>query len=253
MPTRAFTSTIPGPLTLDLRQNSGEIAITVDRTAKHAHVKVSTKATEGAAAEAVEQAEFTESGSRLKVHVPIKGGRGGGVVITGGSNSYVSMGSVSGRVIINGVDVTAAVNAGSGGTVRTEVTIPPDCDVLLDSKAADARIDGGVKSLDYTGSSGNLRAERVGDLDLGLSSGNANISAVTGRLNAVISSGKLRVGAYAGSDGQVVVSSGSADINATSASSGRFSMAVSSGSAHLTGAGHLDVRKRKSSGSIHVS
>jgi hypothetical protein len=223
MPTRTYTSTATGPLTLDLRQNSGEIAITVDPVAKHAHVTVSTEATDGEVAKAVQQATFTESGSRLKVNVPITGGGGGNsVVITGNNFSSISTGG--GRVIINGVDVTA-----------------------------EATINGTLKSLDYTGSSGNLTAQSVGDLDLGLSSGRASIRGVTGRLNAVLSSGSLHISAYAGHDAQVVVSSGSAKVNATPKSSGRFSITVSSGSAHVVGASHLDVRKRKSSGSIHVS
>lgn len=262
-----------GITVLDLTQQTGRIRINASRMTKAITVTVATGADTGPSAEAVNNAIIRESNGRLVVHVEGPAGGGSNIVVSGGGSVVMSSGgSISiggnnfgsinvgrggaGRVIVNGVDVTDAVNAGGGGVpteIETTVTVPATGEVLLSTNSADTVVTGELAVLDYGGASGDLRAETVGELNLSMSSGDAKVGRVDARLTANLSSGALKIGEYAGAEASVSLTSGSAKIGATREASGRFSIGVTSGSARLTGAGHLDVRKRMSSGSIHIS
>lgn len=262
MPTdRSFTTSHTGPTVLDLTQNTGRISISVNPLAKNTTVLVTTEADTGTSADAVTDARFTESGSRLTVNIPTPGGGGGNVVIGGNSvnmsGDSIFVGGGGGRIVVNGVDVTDVVNGGATGTRVTEVVtsiiIPVDSEVLLSTQTATVAVRGELKALDYGGTSGRLDAEVVGELSLSLTSGDARIKNVTRRLEAVLTSGDLAVDRYSGSDGRLTLTSGDATVHATPQSSGRFHIGLTSGDARLTGAGHLDVRKRVTSGRVRVS
>lgn len=261
---RAFASTHPGPITLDLTQHTGRIGIAVNPLAKNTTVTVTTAAEDGPSADGVRDATFTESSGRLAVNVPTPGGNGGGMVISGGnvivggySGSNITVGNSSGPIIINGVDVTDIVNKGSKGGRSTEVVtnviLPAGSEVLLSTHSAKVTVRGTLRALDFGGTSGDLRVESVGDLDVNFTSGDAVIAEVTGRLNANLTSGDLRVDAYSGSEGRVSLTSGDATVRATPLSRGRFHFGMTSGDGRLTGSGHLDVRRRVTSGNLRVS
>jgi hypothetical protein len=254
---RALTSTHSGPITLDLTQHTGRIGIAVNPLAKTTTVTVTTAAEDGPSADGVRDATFTESGSRLTVNVPTSGGNGGGMVISGGNVIVGGYVGGSGRIVINGVDVTDVVNkGGSGGRsteVVTNVVLPAGSEVLLSTHSAKVTVRGTLRALDFGGTSGDLRVESVGDLDVHFTSGDAVIAEVTGRLNANLTSGDLRVDAYSGSDARVALTSGDVAVRATPLSRGRFHIGLTSGDAHITGTSHLDVRRRVTSGNLRVS
>ena len=252
---REFTTTNPGPVHLSLKQKSGKVSIAVDATAYLARVTVSTDADDGPGAEAVEQAKISEIGQHLAVAVLVKGGSGG-VMITGNNYSSINFSGGSGRVIINGVDVTDMVNGGTAGkssTVTTHITLPLGSEVHMEAGTADVTIKGALRVLDYSGTSGTLAADEVGDCTVDLSSGTAQVRQVTKRLDVNLSSGEFTLTAYDGSDARLHASSGNLRLHASKSSSGRLNVGVSSGNATITGAGHLDVRKRCSSGNIRVN
>jgi hypothetical protein len=172
-----------------------------------------------------------------------------------GNNIYV--GNSGGRIVVNGVDVTDVVNgiakSGQSTEIVTNIVLPADSEVLLSTHTATVTVRGELKALDYGGTSGALIAETVGELIVGLTSGDARIQHVTQRLDANLTSGDLVVDRYSGSNGHLTLTSGDATVRATPQSSGRFSVSLTSGDAKLTGASHLDVRRRVTSGRLRVS
>lgn len=255
--THTFSPT--GPITLDLTQASGRIGIAVNPLAKALTVIVTTDSDTGLSADAVRDATFTEAGGRLTVNVPMKGGGGSNITVSGGNvmsfgGGSISVGAGSGSIIINGVDVTEIVNKGSKATeVVTSVVLPAGSEVLLSTHTANVTVRGELRALDYGASSGRLDADTVGEFSMTLSSGDARVKHVTGSLDATLTSGDLVVDSYSGSSARLSLTSGDATVHATSASSGKFNVSLTSGSARITGTGHLDVRRRVTSGNLRVS
>ncbi|MFJ6384677.1 hypothetical protein ACIQI7_32305 [Kitasatospora sp. NPDC092039] len=268
MTTRTHTASA-GPAVLDLTQHTGRITIRVDHAVAQACIAVSTTAETGPVADAVRTTGIEQNGRRITVAVPevpglslstgttvisggdinISGGR-----ISGGLDGFNFFGGVSGRVVINGVDVTETVDGGTApAEIETAVTLPPNSWVRLTTHSATTRAMGPLECLDYSGTSGNLSADEVGDLALTLTSGRATIARVTHRLTATLTSGNLGVHAYDGSDARLTLTSGHAQVAATPTSRGRFSVGLTSGHATLTGTRHLDISRRVTSGYLSVS
>ncbi|MFE4356141.1 hypothetical protein [Kitasatospora sp. NPDC056800] len=265
--TTTRTHTAPaGPAGLDLTQHSGRITIRVDRAATQAGITVSTAAESGPVAEAVRNTGIEQVGQRITVTVPEVPGLSsstGGTIISGGDinisggrvggmDGFNFYGGISGRVIINGVDVTQAVNGGTPAEIETTVTLPPTSWVRLTTRTATTQATGPLEALDYSGS-GTLSADEVGDLTVDLTSGRATVARVTRKLTAVLTSGHLGVHAYDGDDARLTLTSGHAHIAATPASRGRLSVGLTSGHATLTGTRHLDVSRRVTSGYLSVN
>ncbi|MFF2819642.1 DUF4097 family beta strand repeat-containing protein [Kitasatospora cineracea] len=262
-----------GPAVLDLTQPIGRITITVDPAATQASVTVRTTAESGPVADAVRGTRIERSGRCLTVRVPEIPGLvvSGNTVISGGSVTLGDGNSVfnfrggmsgvtfagSGRIVVNGVDVTQAVRDGGGqdtaAEIETTVTLPADSEVRLSTHSAATTVSGHLACLDYGGTSGNLIADQVGDLTLDLTSGSTRINRVTDRLDVVMTSGNLALAAYEGSSARVKLTSGNASIRATPASRGRFAVSLTSGNVTITGARHLDVNRRVTSGCLTVS
>lgn len=240
----------PGPVVLDLTQNAGKVIVTVDERATYPEVVIRTKAKSGPAFDAVRRATIDRDGRRLLVRVSQQGG-GGGTVISGG-NIVINSGG-TGRIIVNGVDVTATVNGGGGGEVETAVVLPKGSWATLRADGS-AVVRGRIERLDYSGSSGALQVDEVDALEIDLSSGSAVVGKVWSKLDIQVSSGSATVAAYSGSDGKVRVSSGTVRVSATPQSRGAFDLRVSSGTLVLTGAQHLDTSARRvASGNLSVS
>ncbi|MFJ1796541.1 DUF4097 family beta strand repeat-containing protein [Kitasatospora griseola] len=265
------THTAPaGPAVLDLTQHTGRITIRVDHTAIQAGVTVRTVAESGPVADAVRRTEIDQVGQRITVAVPQIPGMSsstGTTIISGGdiniSGDHVTfsglpgfnfIGGFSGRVIVDGVDVTQAVNGGAAhAEIETTVTLPPRSWVRLTTRSATTRATGPLESLDYCGTSGTLRADEVRDLTVDLTSGRATVARVTQRLTATLTSGDLGVHAYDGADARITMTSGNARLAATRASRGRLSIGLTSGNATLTGTRHLDVSRHVTSGYLSVN
>ncbi|MGW7445006.1 DUF4097 family beta strand repeat-containing protein [Kitasatospora sp. NPDC054795] len=259
MTTRTHTAPA-GPAVLDLTQHSGRITVRVDRTATQAGITVSTTAESGPVAEAVRNTGIEQTGQRITVTVPEVPGMaisGGDINISGGRFTMGGInfvGGVSGRVVINGVDVTQAVNGGTPpAEIETTIVLPPNSWARLTTHTATTRATGPLESLDYSGTSGILSADEVGDLAVNLTSGRATVARVTRKLNAVLTSGNFGVHAYDGGDARLTLTSGNAHIAATPVSRGRFSIGLTSGNATLTGTRHLDVSRRVTSGYLSVN
>ncbi|MFE2727070.1 hypothetical protein [Kitasatospora sp. NPDC059327] len=239
------THTAPaGPAVLDLTQYTGRITIRVDQAAVRAGITVRVDAESGPAAEAVRGTGIEQSGQRITVTVPEASG-------TAGSGGGITVGG--GRVIIGGVDVTGGFGAGAPAEIETAVALPPGSWVRLTTRTATTTASGALESLDYSGTSGHLVADEVGDLALTLTSGRVTVAHVTRRLDATLTSGHVGVHAYDGGDARLTLTSGHAHIAATPASRGRFSIGLTSGHATLTGARHLDVTRRVTGGHLTVS
>lgn len=244
-----------GPITLDLQQDTGTITIVVDPKATTATVNVSTTDTDGPIADAVRNTRINQAGARLTVRVPEVPSTAGGTVINGRGGVIIT-GGITGRIIVNGVDVTAAArqgNGGQGGDIATTVTLPPGSDAFVNSLSAATIVRGHLEALDYGSSSGSLRADSIGGLDLGMTSGDAHVGVVTTRLNANLTSGNLNVDSYRGREARVNLTSGNARMHATPESSGRLAVGLTSGNGTFTGTSHLDVSRRRSSGYLRVS
>jgi len=260
---RSYTAQHTGPIVLDLRQDTGVVVLSVNPTAQHATATITTSADEGVSADSVNDAKITENGGQLNIAVKTPGGSSGSINIVGGdinfSGSNYNFSSVSmsggGRIIVNGVDVTAAVNAGAKTitTITTTVILPADSEVLLSTKSAEVTVNGELKALDVSNKSGSLTAGTIGDLDADMTSGSLRVGEITGRLNVNMTSGNLGISAYSGTEARINMTSGNASINATPASRGRFSFGMTSGNGRITGTSHLNVRRNVTSGSLHVS
>ncbi|MCX4828737.1 DUF4097 family beta strand repeat-containing protein [Streptomyces sp. NBC_01016] len=260
-----------GPIALDLTMNAGSIRLAVDPTLKQARIVLNTEATSGPSADAIRNTAIRQSGQRVTVRVPDVEGSGAGqttiqvggntMTFSGGNgvsfvggNVYVS-GNRGGRVFINGREVTAnsAGDTSAPTPIEATVYLPARSEAQISTHSADTVVTGELARLDYDGYSGTVTAERVGDLDAGMTSGSLRIGEVTGTLAANLTSGNFTVGAYSGHDARLAMTSGNVRVGATSQSSGRLAVSVTSGNAVVTGAGHLNVRRRVTSGNLHIS
>ncbi|UNO42445.1 DUF4097 family beta strand repeat-containing protein [Streptomyces sp. MST-110588] len=250
-----------GPIALDLTMNAGSIRIAVDPALKQARVVLMTKAASGPSADAIRNTAVSLNGQYLKVRVPdVAGAMGGTTIRVGGSgvqivggNVYVS-GNSGGKVFINGREVTATGPAGSAATpVTATVHLPAKSVALIITDIADTVVTGTLVRLEYDGVSGALAAERVGDLEVTVTSGSVIVNEVTGSLDANLTSGNLSIGAYSGNAARLNLTSGNVQMAATSQATGRLTVSVTSGRARITGTSRLNVRRRVTSGYVHIS
>lgn len=259
-----------GPIALDLTMHTGTIHLAVDPALKQARVELTTDAESGPSADAIRNTDVSLTGQNLAVRVPdtadatagsttvgVNGSTmtfsgGSGVRINGG-NVYVS-GHGRGKVFVNGREVTAD---GPAGPALTPVTLtaylPAGSVAMVSTHSAMTVVTGELARLEYDATSGNLTADRIGDLDATVTSGKVLVSDVTCSLAASVTSGYFSVGAYSGHDARLSLTSGQARMAATSKSSGRMAVGVTSGQAYITGAAHLNVRRRSTSGYVQVS
>lgn len=261
MTTRTIPIETTRPLALDLAMNAGIIRITVSPTAKHGLVTLKADAETGPSADAVRDAIVDLDGQKLKIRVPdtgpnggvtLRGGvafHGGGVVVTG-SMSNVSV--INGRVFSNGREITPSDPVGSP-PVTAEIHLPPQSSAKIMTQSASTDITGSLDRLEYDASSGQLTADRVGDLDAVLASGELVIGQVAGTLDVTLTSGSVNVGAYIGHDARLHLTSGSVRMHTSPEASGKLSVNVTSGYANITGAGHLNIRRRVTSGHVQIS
>lgn len=240
-----------GPVVLDLTQHVGRIFITVSPTAACAEVTVGTTSTDQSSVDMVEGTTFQHSGIRLEIQVPSPSGQGsGGAVFNNISGSVFVGGHISGRVVINGVDMTPG--SSDDPDIETRATLPPGSWVKIDSRSAVTEIRGRLDRLEFGGASGKLSADHAHVLDADISSGSIHVGQVTGEMDVQVSSGSFAVDNYEGSSAKVRISSGSGRASASSSAYGIFDVRVSSGSFNLFGSRNLDVRRRSSSGSVNV-
>lgn len=270
MTERTVSVDTPGPVALDLVMYAGRIRLIAQPTLKQARVVLKTDATSGPSADAIRDTTVVQNGQRVTVRVPDTGGFDGGsttirmgnstmtfsggpgVSIVGG-NIHIS-GHCSGKVFLNGREVTAssAVDASAPTPIEATVYLPARSEAQIGTRIAETVATGELARIDYDGSSGSLTADRVGDLDAVITSGTVTVAAVTSSLAAILTSGVLSIGAYSGRDARVNLTSGSFRMTATPQSSGRLAVNVTSGTAQVTGAGHLNVRRHVTSGHVHI-
>jgi len=269
--TKDYLGKQAGATVLDLYQDCGAVRIRTDPIAKYPAVRLSTDADTGAAAEAVRTTRINEDAQGL--HVSVKGGTTGGMVVTGNGvvssgygsivvggrgivvqgNSFSAVSTGGGRTIVNGVDITDQVNMHQGGQVLTEIVLCYGSSLVLNG-SADIEVEGPVHSVDATIGSGSLHVPgSMDEADIEASSGSVRLGSVRSRMDIRVSSGSVRVKSYEGGSGRVSASSGSFQVACSSASSGKLRASVSSGSGLITGARHLDVKRSVSSGSLRVS
>lgn len=255
MTTRTIPIEATDPVALDLAMNAGIIRITVSPAVKYGYVTLKTDAENGPSTDAVRNATAVLGRQELKIRVPDTGPsggvtfHGGGVVVTG-SMSNVSI--INGRVYSNGREITPGDQVGSP-PVTAEIHLPPQSSAKLMTQSASTEITGSLERLEYDASSGRLTAERVGDLDAALTSGELLVGQVTGTLDVTLTSGSVNVGAYSGHDARLNLTSGNVHLAATAQATGRLSVKATSGSVRVTGAGHLNVRRRVTSGHVQIS
>ncbi|MFI8889250.1 DUF4097 family beta strand repeat-containing protein [Streptomyces paradoxus] len=259
-----------GPIALDLAMNAGSIRVVVDPTLKQARVVLKTEAASGPSADAIRDTTVSLRGQNLTVCVPdVACGMSGSTTIRMGGNTMTFSGGngvqiingnvhvtghAGGKVFINGREVTATGPAGGAVTpISVVVHVPAKSVALISTHTADTVITGTLARLEYDGTSGSLTAERVGDLDATITSGNVIVGDLTGPLDVSLTSGNLAVGAYSGHDARLNLTSGNVRMTATPQATGRLAVSATSGCARITGAGHLNVRRRVTSGYVQIS
>ncbi|MFD9861267.1 DUF4097 family beta strand repeat-containing protein [Streptomyces alboflavus] len=259
-----------GPIALDLTMHTGTIHLAVDPVLKQARVELTTDADAGPSADAIRDTDVSLAGQNLTVRVSDTAGGAAGsttvsvngstVTFSGGRGVRIDGGNIhvsghgGGKVFINGREVTPD---GPAGPALTPITLtaylPAESVALVSTHSAKTVVTGELARLDFDATSGNLTAERIGELDATVTSGKVLVSDVTGSLTANVTSGYFAVGAYSGHDARLTLTSGQARMAATSKASGRMSVGVTSGQAYITGAAHLNVRRRATSGYVQVS
>jgi Putative adhesin len=163
------------------------------------------------------------------------GGGRGTTIISGDNYSSMVIGRVSGRVIVNGVDVTALVNeaGGSAEPLRAVVRVPsgsvldadlgsgevatrgPLAAVRAKTMSADVSCDGETGPLEASTQSGDVTAERVGPVSASTMSGDVAVGGALGTVTASTMSGDVRV--HALQNVSVNASTMSGDIRVTAA------------------------------------
>ncbi|WP_301124750.1 DUF4097 family beta strand repeat-containing protein [Streptomyces cacaoi] len=259
-----------GPIALDLTMNAGSIRINVDPKLTRASVVLKTEATSGPSVDAIRDTAMSLQGQNLKVRVPnVAGGMNGSTIVQVGGNTmtfsggngvsivggnvYVG-GHVSGKVFVNGREVTPDSPAEDAATPITAVVhLPAGSLALLKTHTAKTVVNGELARLEYDATSGSLTAERIGELDATITSGSITVGDVTESLDVSLTSGNFATGAYSGKDARLTLTSGNARLAATPQSSGRLAVNATSGCAQVTGAAHLNVRRRVTSGYVQVS
>ncbi|MDH6434757.1 hypothetical protein M2158_003234 [Streptomyces sp. SAI-144] len=270
MTERSIPVDVVGPIALDLTMNTGSIRVVVDPALKQARMVLTTEATSGPSADAIRDTTVSLTGQNLRVSVPdMAGGIGGSTTIrvggntmtfSGGNGVQIVNGNVhvtghgGGKVFINGREVTATGPAGDAVTpITATIHLPAKSVAAISTHTANTVITGTLARLEYDGTSGTLTADRVGDLEATVTSGNVIVGEVHGPLDLNLTSGNVNVGAYSGHCARLNLTSGNVRMAATSQATGRLSVNATSGSVRVTGAGHLNVRRRVTSGHVQIS
>ncbi|WP_405520075.1 DUF4097 family beta strand repeat-containing protein [Streptomyces canus] len=270
MTERIIPVDVVGPIALDLTMNTGSIRVIVDPALKQARMVLTTEATSGPSADAIRDTTVSLTGQNLRVCVPdVDGGGGGSTTIrvggntmtfSGGNGVQIVNGNVhitghgGGKVFVNGREVTATGPAGDAVTpITATIHLPAKSVASISTHTANTIVTGTLARLEYDGTSGTLTADRVGDLEATVTSGNVIVGEVNGPLDLNLTSGNVNIGAYSGHCARLNLTSGNVRMAATSQATGRLSVNATSGSVRVTGASHLNVRRRVTSGHVQIS
>jgi hypothetical protein len=187
----------PGPVTLAVDAEVLWLEVTADRSVRTATAEVT------GPAEVAEKASAKMEGGTWTLTLPRTGRRQGGIsivsygggssVITGG-DFYDSVMQVGGRIVINGVDVTQAVRAGTPEPLRAVVRLPAGSSLTacVDSGAVIAA--GALDRADAETVSAGIRVEEVrefcgrsisGDVAAEMVTGSAMLRATSGDISLI--------------------------------------------------------------------
>lgn len=233
MTERTLAHPNPGPVVFDATTRSADIHVTT-ADIDHATVTIETTATTGPAHDAVQAADLTARTGYLGATLRDQNAsgisiQGGNITISGNNFSSISTGfgstdiRATGRVVVNGVDVTDAVNAGTAdganAPITVRATLPRGSSVDLRSDVGQITITGDTASTTARTVSGRIEVGYAQTANLGSISGSVSLdSAVSVQIQTV--SGRIGVGKVGA-------------INATTVS-GRIEIDNTSGMAQLS-------------------
>lgn len=271
MTEQTFTASPIGPVNAYVTSHIGRILVIADHRITKATVEISTTATEGSIAKAVEDATIRQEGDQIEVRVPKIEGAAGGMSSTTmmvGGSTFTFHGSGGGvqmvggdifmggqKIVSNGTVVAAegTVVGGAAGTGEITVTLrlPEMSSVQVTTTSADVSTAGDVlQVLDVDSQSGDIQAETVRDLRVKTMSGDVEVTRVDCEVNIGTMSGDVEIGAYNGTRFSVNTMSGDIDASATPMASGRMDIKSMSGDITTRGATHLNPRCGSMSGRI---
>lgn len=209
-------------------------------------------------AQIVRDTVIQQDGKKLSIILPEN--QGGGIVqnVSGGSvtvNGVRYQGPVS---IVNGV-VRGIVTSGSGAVViggrgvRVDVQIPSGSSARVGSLSGDVDTRGFLDLLRVNTISGGVRADEVGELLGGSTSGDLEADVVRRVISVTTISGDVDIHSYHGSEANLRSVSGDLELNAASGATGEVHANTVSGDIRLRGTRGqpgLDVKTRTVSGYI---
>ncbi|WP_332759303.1 DUF4097 family beta strand repeat-containing protein [Streptomyces sp. MT206] len=261
MTEQTYAASTTGLVNVYVTSHMGQVRVITDQRITKAVIEISTTATEGRIAQAVEDATIRQNGDQIEVRVPkIEGAFGGGgstTMIVGGS-SFTFSGSGAGVQMINGdifmggqqivsngrvVAAEGTVVGGTAGTGEIIVTLrlPEMSSVKVTTTSADVITEGVIlQVLDVDSQSGDVRADSVRELRVKTMSGDVEATRVDCEVNVGTMSGDIEIGAYNGSRFCANTMSGDIDASATPAATGRMDLKSMSGDVSTRGAGHLN-------------
>jgi Putative adhesin len=213
---RTFRAPASGPVTLAVRAGYLELEVITgpEITAASAELSGSDDVTSGARA--------AMSADAWTLTIP-ETGPAGPVVITSGRFSTIIHGSITGagimigsggRIVVNGVDVTAAVSGGDGGPARLMARLPVGSSLDADVKAGDIRTRGALASVTADALSADLSVGETARLRAHATSGDIAVHRLAGPANVSATSGDVTIAAAAG-DIEVQATSGDIAIHVT--------------------------------------
>lgn len=261
-----------GATELDLSVSNGAVNVTVDPKAVYGRVRVHTAATEGPAADAVNDTKFTERGDKLTVSVPddmVGGNSGSSVVQIGGSTfsfgGVVNTGTmtgvtisdgdvwVGGQCIVAGGQVVAQQGAKVGGatsTITVDIILPAASSLAVSTKNAETTVRGDLETIRFDARNGSLQAGGVTVLEAETHNGSVLVDSVDAELEASTHNGSITIGTYNGRRGCARTHNGDVTISATPTSSGRLAARTHNGNIRVCGAGHLDLKTSTHNGRV---
>jgi hypothetical protein len=215
MSSKQFTTTKTGAITCAMDAEILELQVTVDPSVRIAIAEIT------GPADVIDKIQATMNGSTWKLSFPRTGRGGGGnvsIIQTGRGVSSVIRGGTfhgsiiqsSGRVVVNGVDVTDYVNAGQPEPLRAAVRLPANSSLLaqvdagvvtvtgtadrVDAESVSADISvGDVREFHARAISGDISADRVfGSASVRTTSGDIELT-TAGRVDADAVSGDIQV------------------------------------------------------------
>ncbi|WP_405716420.1 DUF4097 family beta strand repeat-containing protein (plasmid) [Streptomyces xanthophaeus] len=261
MTEQTYDASTSGPVNVYVTSHMGQVRVITDQRITKAAIEISTAASEGRIAQAVEDATIRQNGDQIEVRVPkvqgAFGGSGSTTMIVGGS-SFTFSGSGAGvqmiggdifmggqQIVSNGRVVAAegTVVGGAGGTGEIVVTLrlPEMSSAKVTTTSADVSTAGGIlQVLDVDSQSGDVQAETVRELRVKTMSGDVEATRVDCEVNVGTMSGDIEIGAYNGSRFWANTMSGDIDASASPAATGRMDLKSMSGDVSTRGAGHLN-------------